>query len=144
MQMSWVALSVTAAALWGLNYVLEQRAMASLSPQQLLLMIASFSVVALTCYCAYSGELTSIPAKAREIPFWALGGVMIISLAANFSILKSIQLANASLAAIIEISYPFFTVLFAWLLLGQNNLSWSFALGGGLIMLGTYIVARYH
>lgn len=144
MQISWVTMSIAAAGFWGLNYVLEQRAMAALSPQQLLLIISLFAFVTLACYCAYSGELATIPAKARDTPFWALGGVMVISLAANFSILKSIELSNASLAAIIEISYPIFTVLFAWLLLGQNNLTWSFALGGSLIMLGTYIVARFH
>lgn len=144
MQLSWIVLSISAAALWGLNYVLEQRAMASLSPQQLLLIVSTFAAVFLACYCAYSGELATLPAKARDVPIWALGGVVLVSLAANFSILKSIELANASLAAIIEISYPLFTVLFAWLLLGQNHLSWSFALGGGLIMLGTYVVARFH
>ncbi|MGA2053413.1 MAG: EamA family transporter, partial [Opitutales bacterium] len=58
--------------------------------------------------------------------------------------LLAIQHKNATLASLIEISYPFFVALFAWLLFRDVQLSWATALGGLLILAGIAIIYRFN
>lgn len=143
MQLSWFVLSMSAAIMWGLQYVLLQRSLETLSAPQALFIIWAIGSVVLGFICYFNGELTGIVDKAKTVPLWAFGGMIFIGITANLAILKSVQMSNAALAAVIEISYPVFTVFFAWLLLGHQAFTWSFILGGSLIMIGSYIIARF-
>lgn len=44
--------------------------------------------------------------------------------------------------AFAEISYPLFIPIFAYLLFARQELSPSISIGGGLILLGSIIIAR--
>ena len=64
---------------------------------------------------------------------------------AEFGIGYSIQGKNATLAGLIEISYPLFIALFAYFLFGEMQIGVASALGGVLIFAGValiYISAR--
>ena len=65
-----------------------------------------------------------------------------LTLLANYFILTAINQLNASLASLFEILYPFFVVIFSVLLFGQT-ISLPSLLGGGLMMVGAYIVIRF-
>ncbi len=58
----------------------------------------------------------------------------------SFFILYSISLKNATMANIIEISYPVFTFFFAWLLFRDVQLNTAAALGGLLIFSGIAVI----
>jgi drug/metabolite transporter (DMT)-like permease len=49
---------------------------------------------------------------------------------------------SATYMAFAEISYPLFVPLFTYFLFSRSELSGSIALGGGLILLGSVIIAR--
>jgi drug/metabolite transporter (DMT)-like permease len=64
---------------------------------------------------------------------------------AEFGIGYSIQGKNATLAGLIEITYPLFIALFAYFAFGEAQLSLASALGGTLIFAGVatiYFFAR--
>jgi len=65
---------------------------------------------------------------------------LVTGVAANYLISRSIQASNATLAGLIELAYPVFTVAFTWLLFGHNHLTPAVAFGGLLIMAGAAVI----
>jgi drug/metabolite transporter (DMT)-like permease len=47
---------------------------------------------------------------------------------------------NATVASLIEISYPLFVAFFAWLLFRESQLNWSVLIGGAMILGGVFVV----
>jgi drug/metabolite transporter (DMT)-like permease len=47
---------------------------------------------------------------------------------------------NATLASLIEISYPFFVAVFAWLFFRETQFTWPTVFGGVLILSGVAVV----
>lgn len=68
----------------------------------------------------------------------------IVLMLAEVFIGLSITNKNATLAGLIEISYPVFIILFAYLLFKENQLSISAAAGGSLIFLGIFIIYYFN
>ena len=69
--------------------------------------------------------------------------IMIVALSyvgGAFLIFLAIAEKNATLANLVEISYPIFTFLFAWLLFREVQISWQAALGGLLIFSGIGLI----
>jgi drug/metabolite transporter (DMT)-like permease len=66
---------------------------------------------------------------------------MLVATIAALSILKSIQLLGAQRAAVFEISYPLFVVLFGALLFGQS-VSPRVLIGGLLIFAGAFVIMK--
>ena len=71
---------------------------------------------------------------------WTVLSVAVTSLLARVLLFVSIDRKNATMAGLIEISYPIFIALFTWLLFREVHLTWTSALGGLLIVAGAVIV----
>ena len=54
----------------------------------------------------------------------------------------SIEAKNATVASLIEVTYPLFTAFFAWALFRQTTLNAATIIGGLFIFAGVLIVAR--
>lgn len=75
----------------------------------------------------------------------ALPWILISSIAAfvgSYCSVAAVKYGGASLASIIEISYPVWVIAFTSLICWRNNFSSSLILGGLLIFLGTVVVVR--
>ena len=137
-QIHWLFYAALAAAFWGLNYVLEEKLLETFSVLQMLFFSSSFITVLMGGYCYFFGLLPGRNFLRTVHKRWLV--IMMVShVAAIYLILLSIQMAAAHQAAIVEISYPLFTVLFTWLLF-KVKIHWSFFVGGGLILGGSYII----
>ena len=64
-----------------------------------------------------------------------------LAITANFLILTSVKLLGAAPASVIEISYPFFVVLFTVLLYGAR-MSVQFIAGAALVFLGSALIMK--
>ena len=120
---SWFVFAVVASILWGLNYVLTERLLRSLSTATVLLAAALGGlVVAVTIGVVGGGfrrDLELLASGGREA--WWLAASVAVYLVANLCILASVRGSNATLAAVVETTYPLFTMVFAWVLfLGQS------------------------
>lgn len=71
---------------------------------------------------------------------WTVLSVAVTSLLATALLFVSVYRKNATMAGLIEISYPIFIVLFTWVLFREVHLTWTSALGGLLIVAGAVIV----
>ncbi len=65
---------------------------------------------------------------------------VVSSAAGGLLIYMAIGEKNATLASLIEISYPFFVAVFAWLFFRETQFNWPTILGGILILGGVAVV----
>lgn len=143
----WFFFAVLASVVWGLSYVINGELFKSLSVLTVIAIQTFVTAVIFALMAIFSGvfrsDIAAIGSSSRLMWFMAIG---ILALCiAEYGIGYSIQGKNATLAALIEISYPIFTVLFAYFLFSQGQLTVATAIGGILIFVGVatiYIAAR--
>jgi len=134
-----VIVATVAAVGWGYVYATMQQVTERMSP-----------VAALTAYYVYGGILllpvfvlrwgeiqSGIVADPRTFVLSASA-----VLVAEFAILWSVSLLGGADAGLIEVSYPLWTMLFLFLILGERPSMASMA-GGTLIMAGIIVIARW-
>ena len=72
---------------------------------------------------------------------WVWLVVAVVSSAAGALLIYiAIGEKNATLASLIEISYPFFVAVFAWLFFRETQFNWPTVFGGLLILGGVAVV----
>ena len=141
----WIFYAIMASIIWGLSYTLDERLFRyHVSPFTLLAVqgwVAGilFTVLAYFTHWKADWLILSQQRPARLILFAAL----MASIAGNFFITASIQAKNATFAAIIENSYPIYTLLFAYLLFKQNQFNLAIEIGGSCIILGVLIISIF-
>jgi drug/metabolite transporter (DMT)-like permease len=141
----WLFLSLGAAVLWGLNYLSAEKVMARLSPFTLMAVELAVACLFMLGLAVASGRITSDIAAIRSEPrvmgFLALS---VVSYAvASLCIVLSVVMKNATLAGLIEVSYPLFIALFAWLLFREHHITPSVVVGAILIFSGVGVIAWF-
>lgn len=139
----WFVYAFGAAILWGLGYAVAERVLGQkISPAFLLLLQGCLT---LPVYFIIARHQNALKAGWEQITSntQLLGFTLVCCLTVaigNFLILASIGAKNATLANFVEISYPFFTFLFAWLLFKDVQLTVATAIGGALILSGIAVM----
>jgi len=139
-QIPWYVAAMGAAVVWGLHYPLVGFALKRVSILTVLvlltlpvLLIVPFMIktlvqdVAVLRALGWGDRLTILSLAVTSL----LGAVLLF---------YSIAGKNATLAALLEITYPLFVALFAWLLFREFHLNTSVALGALLIFAGTALI----
>jgi drug/metabolite transporter (DMT)-like permease len=121
-----------AALLWGLDYSIAEKVFIKTSIYTLLFfeMLSGLVILGVLGYSDIKRDLTA----GISYPLTAV--CCVIFNAAMICIAKSIVYSNATIAGLIEISYPFFIIIASYFLFKQNHLSISVIIGGILIFSG--------
>jgi len=139
----WLIYALGAAILWGVNYSVSGRLLErGLSPFTLFLFDLVFGILTIGGIIIATGKARSIPAEIRSLgPNWPmLLVVMACATAAGLLSFVAIGAKNATLASLIEISYPFFVALFAWLFFREVQINLPTLIGGCMIIGGVAAV----
>jgi drug/metabolite transporter (DMT)-like permease len=136
----WYLTAIGAALVWGLHYPLIEQALRRVSLATVLAFTTVPFVLLLPLLWDLIGEdlrrLAGFSWRER-LPVLLLP---VTTLSASLLLFLSIRGSNATLASLIEITYPLFVVLFSWLLFREHELTPGVALGGVLILAGTATV----
>jgi drug/metabolite transporter (DMT)-like permease len=134
--------AISAAVSWGLVYVLSERVLRDFNPLTLNFLYGVLTTLLLLPFI-WTGhiDLGGVTTSGRTVLSLVFAAVA-LTLVANFLILMSIDRLGAAPAALIEISYPLFTVLFT-LAIFKVIPSWPTLAGGLLIMAGTAIITKF-
>ena len=140
MTIPWYLYAIGASLIWGLHYNLIAKSLTVVSPLTAywlptLLMVAGLPLFYKTLIDDYH--------TAMAAPWEVKASIVVMiftSLAASVMTYKAIHMSNATLASLIEITYPIFVALVAYFLFNENHLNWNVALGGLIVMIGTGIV----
>jgi drug/metabolite transporter (DMT)-like permease len=142
----WIILSLSASVLWGLTYVVDE---------QIYRRISVFSSLAIASLCVFlvmlaasyiSGSLgkdIAVLSSSRRVLALVLCGAATL-LTAELLIGLSISSKNATLAALIEISYPLFVATFAVLLFNEERPNVMTVVGGVLILGGVFLISYFN
>lgn len=138
----WILYALIASALWGIVYVLDEKLFHYISPPQLMFILGAFGMVVWGLYLFGTGQgsgLQELNAGGRAA--WILMALtVVVYFGASLMIYNSIKGSNASLAALVEISYPIFTCLFAWLVYREVQLTPLSMVGAAVIITGVVLV----
>ncbi|HHT9114614.1 MAG: DMT family transporter [Planctomycetes bacterium] len=142
----WIIYALSASLVWGLDYVLAEKFFkARVSPLSFLAMqslTAAIILVPLAMWRGILGELRN--AMNMQMGWWQIPAALIGFTAGNYLVACAIQAKNATLASLIEISYPLAIVLFSLVLLGTTHLSIGAIVGGTLIAIGVIVIYLFN
>jgi uncharacterized membrane protein len=143
--MLWLLYALGAAVIWGINYAVSGRLLErGMSPQTLFFIDLVFGTLSLAALLTITGRWSATAAEIRSAQpdlFWLILAV-VAATTAGLLIFMSIQAKNATIASLIEVSYPLFTAFFAWILFRQNTINTATIIGALLIFAGVLVVAR--
>jgi len=140
MKLPWYLAALAAAIVWGVHYPLVDNALRKLSLVTVLVLTAVPLVLLAPFFhktLAADYEVLKNLGWASSAPILALA---LTSLAGSVLLFLSINSKNATLASVIEISYPLFVGLFAYLLFRDMHVNTSVILGGLLVFAGVVII----
>ena len=139
----WFFAALIAAALWGFSYATTGRILEHHVPVSFLLLTYAGTALPLYIFlvCQKGAFWQAVQNIGTQKGLWTL---MILSnlaaVLASLCITYSIAQKNATIASLIEISYPFFTLFFAWLLFREIHLTLATAAGAVLVFAGITVI----
>lgn len=140
MNFPWYLTAIGAALIWGIHYPLIDNALKRVSLVTVLLLTA-LPILAVTPFfvrrLVSDFRLVAAMSWAERAPLLALA---LTSLLASVLLFLSIDSKNATLASLIEITYPIFVALFAFALFRDMHVNGSVLLGGALVMAGVGVI----
>lgn len=131
--------AIAAAVTWGFVYAIDQKILDKVSATSLILMQYLFAILILLPITLYKNDLRKELLSLDKSSTWFLALSFTLSLLASYLIFVAIQKIGSPKAAIFEITYPLFVVLFSAVLFhAQMNL--YFLLGAALLFIGSAII----
>lgn len=143
MQNLWFFYALITSVIWGLGYVLSEKVLkAGVSPSFLMFLYTAFATPVFLAFSYYSKSLKSSMTAILndgQIMFYFICVVVLFTIA-NILIFKSVVLKNATLASLVEITYPLFTVIFSFLFFKEFHLNHLTMAGTFCIFLGVGLI----
>jgi drug/metabolite transporter (DMT)-like permease len=133
--------ALLASALWGLTYALDEKILEELPSLKVYFLHSLFGLcISGVLWVATGGKVSSLV----SFPSMSDGGklllcALVVGAIAGMSIVSSIGSLGASRAAILEISYPIFVVVFSWMLFAKG-VSGLVLVGGAFIFVGAALI----
>ncbi len=144
MQIPWYVAALGAAVTWGVYYPLVDMAFTRISLYSVILlsMIPVFLVMPLFMR-TLSNDIETVKALPSSEQ-WVILSLGLIGLFGEVMVYLAITGKNATLASLIEMTYPLFVVLFAWLFYRQMHVTVSVFIGGLMILVGAGIIIYFN
>lgn len=137
----WYLSALLAAVVWGIHYPLVGHTLKQLSlPGLLLLTTLPVLILAPLFSHTLANDLRVLQANHWSERLLLLAPAL-TSLIGAVLLFNAIGAKNATLASLIEIAYPAFVALFAWLLFREMHLTSSALIGGALVISGVVLIA---
>ena len=136
-----LAYAIGAAVTWGLVYTLDQKILSNVSPITLLFIDSLVTAVLMLPFVFFDNGSVKTLFSSGKTNLLLVAASLTLALVANFLIFSSIKILGSSTASIIEIAYPFFVVLFSFILF-RSTPNMYFFMGGILIFIGSIIIIK--
>ena len=138
----WLVYAMIAAVFWGINYALAEKIGQSISLITMLgieMLVGSIIALTIAYFTSMTTDFTILCSNSTVLRLVIIQ-VIIVTVASLF-IVMSIQSKNATVAGLVEITYPLFTIIATWLLFQEHHLNVPILIGGGLIFLGVLLIS---
>lgn len=140
MNIPWYLTALGAALVWGIHYPLVDFALKRISVYSVLLLTVLPVLLLMPLFMRdLAHDLDTVAALPRADQ-GLIAAIGLTSLLGAVLLYLSIAGKNATLASLIEITYPVFVVMFAYLLFRQIHLNASVIIGGLLVIAGAALI----
>jgi len=140
MQIPWYIAALGAAMTWGVYYPLADMALKKVSIYSVILLSMIPVLLVLPVFIrTVSDDFDAV----RRLPWseqWIFLVLGLIGLVGEVLVYIAITGKNATLASLIEMTYPVFVVIFAYLFYREVHVTPSVFIGGALILTGAAII----
>lgn len=139
----WFVYALAAAVIWGISYAASGRVIGrGVSALTFFTLYASTGLVMGLVALASTGRLGTLPTELRGVGRdWPWLAVAIVSSGVGaLLIYMAIGEKNATVASLVEISYPLFVALFAWVFFRETQFNGVTIVGAALILSGVGVV----
>ena len=140
MHLPWYVTALGAAIVWGMHYPLIDFAMKRLSVYSVLLISVLPVLFLMPVFLRDLARDVDVFKLLPTNEQWLVAAIGLTSTLGAVLLYLSVNSKNATLASLIEITYPVFVVLFAYLFFRQVHVNTSVILGGLMIMLGAGLI----
>jgi len=138
--MMWWMYALGAALIWGLHYNLLSKAMTSISPVTAYWLPTTIMVLGLPfMYQTLYQDLQALISAPLSVKV-STAIISFTSFLASISLYKAIQMHNPVHVGLMEITYPLFIAVFAYVLWQENHLNIPTVIGGLMIIGGSALV----
>lgn len=134
--------AIGAAAIWGLVYTIDQKILSATSPVTFLFINSLLIAILMLPFALFDYRSIKNLITSDRINIVLIITAVILAALANFLIFSSIKSLGVATASIIEIAYPFFVVLFSYILY-RSSPNIYFFIGGALIFFGSFLIIRF-
>ncbi len=142
----WILFAIAASLLWGLLYVVNEKVFNYIRVTPYIAISLLTAGVVMTIISLISGEFIkdmAAIASSRKLFILVASGIALLILA-ELCIGYSIMAKNATIAGLIEISYPIFIVIFSYVLFKENHMSIATAIGGAFVFTGIGVIYAFN
>lgn len=139
----WFVYALSAAIIWGVSYAASGRAIErGVSPLVFFTLYACVGALMGLAALTATGKLATFPNEIRAIGRdWTWLAVAVVTSGVGaLLIYMAIGEKNATVASLIEISYPVFVAFFAWLFFRETQFNFMTIVGGAMIIGGVTVV----
>ncbi len=140
MQLPWYIPAIAAAVVWGLHYPLIEHALKRVSLTTVVLLTALPMALVALAFPARLADDWRVLAALSTNERLLIGAIAFTSLAGTVLLYLAVRGRNATLASLIEISYPAFVAVFAWTLFREWQLNAGVLFGAALVFAGTTLI----
>ena len=140
MQIPWYVAALGAAVTWGIYYPLADMALKKVSIYSVILLSMIPVLLVLPIFIK---SVSNDIAVVRGLPWseqWIFLVLGLIGLVGEVLVYTAITGKNATLASLIEMTYPVFVVIFAYLFYREMHVTPSVFVGGLLILTGAAVI----
>ena len=140
MHIPWYVAALAAAVTWGIYYPLVDMALKRISLYSVILLSMIPVLLALPLFLrTVSNDIETVKLLPSSEQ-WVIACLGLIGLFGEVMVYMAITGKNATLASLIEMTYPLFVVLFAFLFYRQMHITTSVFIGGLMILTGAGLI----
>ncbi len=140
MSIPWYLAAIGAAIIWGIHYPLIDFAMKRISVYTVLLISVLPVLFLMPVFIRDLARDVDVFKLLPTNEQWLVAATGLTSTLGAVLLYLSVNSKNATLASLIEITYPLFVVLFAYLFFRQVHVNTSVILGGLMILIGAGLI----
>lgn len=135
----WFWCALLTAVAWGLCYTCAEQVVKTTDKSVYYIITNSCGLIFWICWLTTKADRSKISIdNLYEQKYWLITSV-IASISGSYLCIQAIQLKNATWASVVEVSYPLFCALFAFLLFGHNVVNLTSGFGMILVIAGTIV-----
>ncbi len=144
MSLPWYIAALAAAVTWGIYYPLVDMALKKISLFSVILLSMIPVLLAMPLFLkTISNDIETVKTLPSSEQ-WIIASIGLIGLFGEVMVYLAITGKNATLASLIEMTYPVFVVIFAYVFYRQIHVTPSVFLGGLMIFSGAGLIIYYN